>query len=279
MQILTQTIQPFFVCLDTIAAFVSTKKSIMWPEVDQVKSQNKRELILDGSDVSKRIQDGGLDDEIYDLKEVNFLRISQTCLDVIDPKVSQLSENLTSLVLHHNKLVTLPNSLGELQALKTLDLSGNEFETLPIPVTTLKTLLSLNLSQNKITSLPNDMSGLANLHELYVTSNALSAIPESIGVLELLATIQADHNKIEELPESICQLQGLKALHLYDNILKDLPPSLVLLDKLKVLDVRGNKFKDRRLLKLANVEQTQPKGIFKHLKPLHDKQSGGGMNT
>ena len=251
-------------------------QSNMWPEISLVKDQCKRELILDGKAVSDKIEKGGLDEEIYELKELHFLRISETCLSKIDPKISLLAENLTDLVLHHNKLSSLPDSVGDLVKLKLVDLSWNEFGTFPQPLCSLENLLTLNISQNQIETIPVEVSGMANLHELYVSGNKLSSLPDSLSKLELLATLQADHNRIAELPGNVSEIRALKALHLFDNVLTDLPASLVLLDKLKLLDLRGNKFKDRRLLKLANVEQTQPKGVFKHLKPIYDKECASG---
>ena len=247
----------------------------MWPEVEAAKKDNRKELLLDGAAISKRIEEsGGLDSGLFELKDLNFLRISQTSLQTVDSRLSQLSEKLTSLVLHQNSLTELPDAIGDLVHLKFLDVAGNKLTELNSAVCKLTALLTLNVSQNEIAAIP-DVSGLSNLHEFLVTSNKLCEFPEGICSLEHLATVQADHNQIAALPTNISEMRMLKALHLADNQLVDLPPSLVLLDKLRVLDLRGNKFSDRRLLKLANVDQTQPKGVFKFLKPLHDKQSAG----
>lgn len=249
------------------------QKIEMWPEVSQAAEQNKRELLLDGDNVSQRITENGLDEGIFKLKSLNFLRISNTCLKAVDPLIAQLSEKLTNLDLHQNHLETLPDELGNLSNLKLLDLSGNQLCEIPDAVCKLSTLLTLNLSNNQLVSIP-DVSGNSNLHELFVTNNQLEALPPGLTTLEQLLVIQADHNQIKELPDTIHKVTHLKSLHLSDNLLTDLPLSLVLLDKLKVLDLRGNKFSDRRLHKLANVDQTQPKGVFKYLKPLYDKQAG-----
>lgn len=248
----------------------------MWPEVLAAKNDKRKELLLDGPVISKRIADSdGLDSELFELKDLNFLRISQTPLRSIDTRISQLSEKLTSLVLHQNGLSDLPDTIGELVNLKLLDVAENTLTSLNPAVCKLSALLTLNVGQNQIEELP-EVSGLSNLHELLLTRNKLQKLPEGVGSLEHLALIQADHNQINQLPDNVHDIRMLKSFHLADNQLTELPPSLVLLEKLKLLDLRGNKFNDRRLTKLANVDQTQPKGVFKFLKPLYDKQSSEG---
>lgn len=250
----------------------------MWPEIEAAKQSNKRELILDGDVITKQIENtGGIDESLFELVDLNFLRISQTCLQSLHPKIQQLSGKLTSLVLNKNRLTELPDEVGKLSHLKLLDLSGNALGSLNPSVCQLTELLTLNLCQNELEALP-DLAGLTNLHELLLTSNKLTSLPVGLAGLEHLATIQADHNQLALLPEDIDRISMLKVLNMADNALTELPPGLVTLDKLKVLDLRGNKFSDRRLLKLANVDQTQPKGVFKFLKPLYDKQkSSGGL--
>lgn len=248
----------------------------MWPEVEAAKNDKRKELILDGAAISERITNSkGLDNELFELTDLNFLRISQTSLQLLDPKISQLSSKLTSLVLHQNGLTALPDTIGDLVNLKLLDVAENKLPSLNDAVCKLSGLLTLNISQNELETLPN-VSGLTNLHDLMLTGNKLRELPEGIGSLEHLATIQADHNQICALPEDLHEVKMLKSFHLSDNLLASLPLSMVLLEKLKLLDLRGNKFSDRRLLKLANVDQTQPKGVFKYLKPLYDKQSAQG---
>lgn len=244
----------------------------MWPEVTKALEENRRELLLEGSKVAKRVADEGVDSRIFSLKELNFLRLSGTCLTTLDSQVCQLAEKLTDLDLHNNAIEEIPSELSQLHSLKTLNLSGNKLQHLPDAVRNIGSLLTLNVSHNLIETI-GDISGLGKLHELYVNGNKLSSLPDGVETLESLLVVQADHNQIEALPEDIHKLHHLKSLHMTDNCLSSLPLSIVLLDKLRVLDLRANKFTDRRLLKLANVDQTQPKGIFKYLKPLYEKES------
>uniref|UniRef100_A0A182T817 B3/B4 tRNA-binding domain-containing protein n=1 Tax=Anopheles maculatus TaxID=74869 RepID=A0A182T817_9DIPT len=98
----------------------------MWPEVDAVKSENRRELKLAGANVSKRIVENGgnLDDAIYQLSALNLLDVSDTALEKISPRIDALN-HLQSLLLYRNKIAQLPATIGQLGELKVLDLSGN----------------------------------------------------------------------------------------------------------------------------------------------------------
>ena len=92
------------------------------------------------------------------------------------------------------KLDTLPANIGELDALKTL-----------------------NLKNNKIGALPEEISGLDNLEKLILESNRLKSFPESIGTLKNLEILYAHHNQITSLPSSFVELTNLQVLWLHFN--------------------------------------------------------------
>ena len=118
--------------------------------------------------------------------------------------------NITTLILHNNKIIHLTNSISELKFLKVLKLDFNLIKILPrtigemnnleilsishnllvaIPSNISKlcsTIKILNISDNKIKYLPNELGSLINLRELYINNNILECIPNSLSFLKLI---------------------------------------------------------------------------------------------
>lgn len=118
------------------------------------------------------IEENGLDERIYELNSLNFLEISETCLDSISNKISNLS-SLIQLCLTHNKLQSIPSGIGQLCKLRFLDLSFNNLLTLPDDIfLNLTELTNLVLSGNKLGFLPS-VQGLQSLHNLIAPKNKL----------------------------------------------------------------------------------------------------------
>uniref|UniRef100_A0A0B7A6W0 B3/B4 tRNA-binding domain-containing protein n=2 Tax=Arion vulgaris TaxID=1028688 RepID=A0A0B7A6W0_9EUPU len=241
----------------------------MWEEVQAVKSENRRELSLQGPIINKRIEDYGLDLNIFTLSSLNLLKIAGTSLEEIPEQVGNLS-NLTSLMLENNKLKELPSSIGNLKSLKTLDVSGNKLQTLPDTVSNLVNLQSLNANLNALSSFPN-ISGLKFLAYLSISRNKLTSLPEGVSdpSLTLLSTIDAANNEIDSLPTDISNLLHLIKLNVASNKLDSLPLELCECPKLKEVTIAENKMKDKKLLKLA---EHSTKSLLSYLSTLLDKQ-------
>jgi hypothetical protein len=108
------------------------------------------------------------------------------------PENLGVMENLTSLDLSFNKLTgTLPTQSIALTKLKILRLRYNQLEG-TIPESFLKqmtNLVTLNLNENKLTGeLPSDLSHLSLLHEFKAGNNTLKgSIPSSLANLHQLS--------------------------------------------------------------------------------------------
>ena len=70
---------------------------------------------------------------------------------------------LSSLRAAHAGLEELPASIGQLAALRQLDLTGNALQQLPAAVGRLSALTRLALGRNRLTELPSHISGLVAL--------------------------------------------------------------------------------------------------------------------
>ena len=184
--------------------------------------------------------------------------------------VNAFNNRVTAISLLSNKLTgSLPNSIGNLSALRTLNLNNNFFvDTIPASICNLASLVSLNLGRNKfvgkipdsigrlnslvsLTLSPDSLSGnipasitnLVNLSGLNLGPNKLTGnIPDSIGVLTKLTTLSLINNKLTgSIPASIGNLMNLTSINLEINKLSgDVPSSLGNLVKLQTLALGYN---------------------------------------
>ena len=76
---------------------------------------------------------------------------------------------LSSLVASDNALERLPDSLGKLTNLVTLDLRGNCLALLPSTTSSLSALCQLLLDHNWLLELPNGLGSLPELRTIQVT--------------------------------------------------------------------------------------------------------------
>lgn len=253
---------------------MSGMASVAWEEVSKAKEENRRELVLTGAEISKRISTGGLDDRLYSLDTLNFLEISKTCLTEIGDAVSRLPQ-LTTLVLHDNKLQSLPASINQLTKLKCLDVSRNCLTSFPSSLDSLVHLHTLNASGNQLSSFP-QIAALTDLHVLDLSQNQFERLPDNFfhEDLSLLAQVSLNGNCLSELPSKVADLPSLKYLDVSDNCLVTLPAELSECAKLKEIKYMRNKFTDRKMKRL--MEQGSTKGILHYLKEVLEKEQKQG---
>ncbi|XP_076933666.1 plant intracellular Ras-group-related LRR protein 4-like [Bidens hawaiensis] len=186
--------------------------------------------------------------KLASLFEVSFkkgakdLNLSGRLMDQIEwlpDSIGKLS-GLITLDLSENRLVTLPSSIGNLSSLTNLDLHSNKIIELPESIGDLIKLVHLDLRANQLTSLPPTFSKLFSLEELDLSSNNLSMVPEPICSLTRLQKLNIETNNIEELPYNISQCSSLKELIADYNKLKALPEAIGKIGSLERLSVRYN---------------------------------------
>jgi internalin A len=139
------------------------------------------------------------------------------------------------------KLTALPESLGQLTQLQSLDLSNNQLTALPEWLGQLTQLQSLNLSFNGLTALPEWLGQLTQLQSLGLSHNRLTALPESLGQLTQLQKLVAFFNKLDTIPKGIGRLAKLKELSVSCNQLTSVPPWIGGLQNLTELYMTQNK--------------------------------------
>lgn len=151
-----------------------------------------------------------------------------------------LREKATILTLSGLKLTRLPESLGQLTDLESLDLSNNDLRELPMFLGQLKQLRSLFIDHNQLSEWPESLSQLWHLVILHVSGNQLTTLPESLGRLTRLQELILWRNNLKTLPEEIGQLTELRALFVWANQLTTLPESVGQLKNLEDLWVSDN---------------------------------------
>ncbi|XP_050080714.1 leucine-rich repeat-containing protein 1-like [Anopheles maculipalpis] len=118
--------------------------------------------------------------------------------------------HLRFLYLAGNMIETLPNQIGRLECLETLDLSDNSLHRLPNSIGRLKRLTKLMLNGNHIHQLPSEIGHLQRLEELHVRKNRLTNIPVQLSQCVSLEELQMDDNPgLVSIPTRVCNLPVL----------------------------------------------------------------------
>lgn len=177
--------------------------------------------------------------------------------------------NIKKLTLNNNIFV-IPDEIGNMVNLQTLNLTRNQIANIPSTFTNLTKLYSLNLNNNKIinvniisqmtqigildlgnnnlTSL--EMNNLTNLYTLDIEHNQLTDIP-FLNCLINLNRLDISHNHITTFPD-IDDLP-IKKLYMNHNRITSLPTSFKNLTQLQYLAIDKIVIPDE-ILSLKNIE-------------------------
>ncbi|MED6261657.1 Leucine-rich repeat and calponin y domain-containing protein 1, partial [Ataeniobius toweri] len=110
------------------------------------------------------------------LVALETLNLYHNCIRTI-PDSFIILQSLTSLNLSRNQLGSLPSCLCGLP-LRVLNASNNKLVSLPETIGQLHSLMELDISCNEITALPHHIGKLKALRELNVRRNLLCVLPE-----------------------------------------------------------------------------------------------------
>ncbi|XP_046891343.1 DISP complex protein LRCH3 isoform X5 [Hypomesus transpacificus] len=142
-----------------------------------------------------------LPDSLLNLQALTYLNISRNQLSTLPDPVCSLP--LKVLIACNNKLVSLPEELGQLRQLTELDVSCNEIQTLPPQVGQLEALRDLNIRRNHLARLPPELAELP-LVRLDFSCNKVTSIPVCYRNLRHLQSIFLDNNPLQTPPAQIC---------------------------------------------------------------------------
>lgn len=175
-------------------------------------------------------------------RDLNLQNKLMDNVEWLPESIGKLS-SLISLDLSENRIVALPPTIGGLSSLMKLDLHANRILQLPDTIGDLLSLVFLDLRGNQLSTLPATFGRLVRLEDLDLSSNHLPSLPDTIGSLVSLKKLNVETNDLEELPHTIGQCSSLRELRVDYNRLKALPEAVGKIQTLEVLSVRYNNIK------------------------------------
>lgn len=154
------------------------------------------------------------------------LYMKRNSLTTLPENLAQKLPNLIELYLHSNNIAIIPEAIGNLAKLQSLDLSDNSLQVICPEIGRLRSLRHLRLANNQLKFLPQEIGDLRDLETLDVSMNLLSSLPERLHQCLSLQCLTADRNCLRCVPRQICQLHSLNELSMAANCLASLPLDL-----------------------------------------------------
>ncbi|XP_039930815.1 DISP complex protein LRCH3 isoform X20 [Hirundo rustica] len=151
---------------------------------------------------------------VLNLQSLTFLNISRNQLSTLPVHLCSLP--LKVLIASNNKLVSIPEEIGQLRQLTELDVSCNEIQTIPPQIGNLESLRDLNVRRNNLVHLPEELAELP-LIRLDFSCNKITTIPVCYRNLRHLQTIMLENNPLQSPPAQIC-IKGKIHIFKYLNI-------------------------------------------------------------
>ena len=152
----------------------------------------------------------------------------------------------------------VPAAIGRLKQLRSLGLGGNDFDSLPDSIGDLTALESLQLDYcQSLDTLPKAIKKLSKLRALEASyTAALEALPDEIGSLGALEVLTLTNGGLKKVPAALWKLSSLKRLDLPEE-LTTLPPGIAKLVNLEELHLGPQA--------LASIAKELPKLKLKRL--------------
>jgi Leucine-rich repeat (LRR) protein len=159
----------------------------------------------------------------------------------VDALDAPLSAELERLYAAEISLAAVPDWIGALTRLRTLDLGHNVLSSLPDSLADLQALEILYIHDNRLGELPAWIGSLGALTYLNVAENGLRELPPLAGLSRLIE-LRAMHNRLTDVP---ALPPSLRELHLRGNECAAVPAAVRGLPELRVLDMRANRLAGR----------------------------------
>lgn len=202
------------------------------------------------------------------LKSLTLRRCHSVSLEKLFEQIKDLPL-LEELHIVFSEKAKLPENIGLLTRVKTLNLNGNKLNVLPENMAKMSSLQSINLHNNPYLDFDASvevLSKIKSLKSIKASGCKLSTIGDGIGKLTQIESLDLNLNSIKTLPNAIDGMSNLKHINLSKNnqlnsiqlfssisklpklekieitdcALKEISPAIGSLTQIKVLDASNN---------------------------------------
>lgn len=155
------------------------------------------------------------------------LNLNHNTWKTLPSELINFSNKLIHLHFSNNQLTSIPESIGVLTLLRTLDVSLNRIETIDAAIGKCIRLRRFDFSKNRVEYLPNEIGSCVLIEEFIASDNQLSYIPPEILQMFVISVIDVRNNKLKELPTGLCRLPTITKLLCDGNpCLKSVPEKM-----------------------------------------------------
>ena len=192
--------------------------------------------------------------EVLEIKEVGIASF---------PELSVENKTLKVLVLRLNNLSKLPENIGSLSVLQTIDIY-NPITEVPASLMNLKQLENLKFEGVEFTDFPEQVFALPKLKSLIIsqfdTKNKIKVLPDNFDKLPLLEELSLRNAALSEVPASVGRLPKLENVYFNANNLTKLPQALAENPRLTYVNINDNPLDFKQFIK--SIEKIQWKGVL-----------------
>ena len=178
---------------------------------------------------------GAVPATLSNLKKLEELDLSHNQIDQVQENFFE-SPEIRVLWLAYNQLKGLPR-IDRLKKLRHLFIQNNQFVHLPDGIGNLEFLETLDFSHNQISVFNFGFEKLKNLDILYFNYNFFASLPQEIGFLPKIRDLRFNGNLLQNLPTSLLTAPKLSYLSMAANYLDfgDIEPFAQLKNRLQTV--------------------------------------------
>ena len=177
--------------------------------------------------------------------------------------IERLASSLEELHIYDTPIIFLPEQIGRMKVLHTIELHRTGLIQLPESIGALASLRILSLVDDDLSSLPISMRQMASLSQLTLSNNPRLSSLESISGHPSLRIVMANSCSIQQIPRNLPKLEvfhlsnnaltnlhGIKTLgnaadnkisfYFDSNQIKEIPAEIRFVEKLDVLNLNDN---------------------------------------